>query len=96
MVTNARDRRSSFTFAKNQLKFATIVYKDKLPKSDGNASYASLLSNEHVGLGAGFSSFDEEPTSLARIIRRAQENRQRNVVPVSNTCIFLSPKIMIE
>jgi hypothetical protein len=92
VVTKASDRITFVIYTIQQLATASLVYMDKLTTSNGTESYASLLSDQHFGIGEGFWAIDFEPTSLLRLTKRAPENRQRNIVPVSSTCKLLSCK----
>ncbi len=83
LIAKTSDRNGLIDYAIGQFEFATLVYFDKLPQSNGNASFGALLSNEHVGIGQGFDSIEYEALKLARLTRRAEENQLRNVVPVS-------------
>lgn len=86
MIAKAPDRISMYDYAAALLKqkFGTLVFMDKLPMQNGSTTYAAVLSDEIVGISAGFAAIDPEPISLARLTRRIQENHERNMIPVND------------
>uniref|UniRef100_A0A914VVC2 Uncharacterized protein n=1 Tax=Plectus sambesii TaxID=2011161 RepID=A0A914VVC2_9BILA len=84
-VSKAADRTLSLQYASGlqTLQLSSLVHMDKLPLQNGSATCAAVLSSDHIGVGAAFPSADMEPISMARLSRRIQENRQRNIIPVS-------------
>uniref|UniRef100_A0A914WHQ0 Beta-lactamase-related domain-containing protein n=1 Tax=Plectus sambesii TaxID=2011161 RepID=A0A914WHQ0_9BILA len=84
-VSRAAERTNllQYTISLQSMQLSSLAQMDKLPLQNGSATYAAVLSSDRVGVSAGFPAADLEPISMARLSRRIQENRQRNIVPVS-------------
>lgn len=85
MIAKAPDRSTNTKYVDALLKqnVASPVFIDKLLMQNGSVAYATVFTNQYLGIATGYNALESEPISMARLKRRVEENRQRNMVPVS-------------